>query len=77
MIKKAKKIINLYKGGIRMENVISLRNYSNNKDSQIRAYSILDLILDSKKKKQVDDYCNRTYEYIEKDDFSKKIFKKD
>jgi len=60
-----------------MDNVIRFQDYSNNKDSQIRAYSIIDMILDPKKRKEAYDYYDRIYEYIEKDDFSKKIFKKD
>lgn len=69
--------IHLRKKGNVMAGVISLKNYAVKKEKSIRAYSLLDLILDPQKKSEFDNFYDKNYEYIEKDDFSKKIFKKD
>ena len=71
---KGAKII--LKGVINME-AISLMEYKENKYSQkIKSYSLLDKILDPQKKKEADSYYKNNYEYIEADDFAKKIFGK-
>ncbi|NCI19862.1 hypothetical protein EJM73_09510 [Clostridium botulinum] len=48
-------------GGENMENVISLETYSNNKNTQIESYSILDMILDSNKREEVYEYYDSNY----------------
>ena len=54
-----------------MNNVIRFQDYSDNKDSQIRAYSIIDMILDPKKRKEVYDYYDSKYKDIDEE---KQIF---
>jgi hypothetical protein len=57
-----------------MNSVAILQKQIDKKDLEVRRYSIIDMILDPSKKKAVDDYYDRNYEYIEKDDFAKKFF---
>lgn len=59
-----------------MAEVINLKNYVNAKETKIRSYSILDKILDPTKKKEADNYYNKNYEYIEKDNFCEKLLRK-
>lgn len=54
--------------------VLSLQQHIEKKESHIRSYSIIDMILDPSKKKEADKFYNSQYEYIEKDDFAKKLF---
>lgn len=51
-----------------MSKIINLKNYSNKKDNRIRSYSIIDIILDPKKKREIDDYCDRTYTSTKEED---------
>lgn len=58
-------------------NAINLIQYKEQKyANKIKSYSLLDKILDPMKKKEADEYYKNNYEYIEKDDFAKKIFGK-
>ena len=61
MVKKAKRIISTYRGGIRMENVIDIQDYSNKKDIKIKSYSIIDMILNPKKRKETYEYYDSKY----------------
>ena len=56
--------------------VLSMNKFVDKKDARIRSYSIVDMILDPSKKKEADDYYSSQYQYVEKDDFAKKLFKK-
>lgn len=82
-IKRYKNNISIYKirvkinGGDNTMNAISLIQYKENRYSnKIKSYSLLDKILDPQKKKESDEYYKNNYEYIESDDFAKKIFRK-
>jgi len=61
----------------KMGAVLSMSKYIDKKESRINSYSIIDLILDPDKKKEADKYYSKTYEYVEKDDFAKKLFGKE
>lgn len=56
--------------------VLEMCKYVDKKESRISSYSILDMILDTSKKKEADNFYKSKYEYIEKDDFAKKLFGK-
>lgn len=45
------------------------------KDKTKTSFSILDVMFNRQKKMELDKYCEENYEYIEEDDFAKKVFK--
>jgi len=51
-----------------MGKIIDLESYSNNKRTQIESYSILDMIVDSKKRKEVYDYYDKNYQSTQEED---------
>ena len=55
-----------------MDNVIMLQNYSNKRDVKIESYSIIDMIFDSEKRKEVYDYYDSMYKDTDEE---KEIFK--
>jgi hypothetical protein len=64
------------KGDTNMNAVISLDKARQEKYDEISSYSLLELILDAKKKKEYDQYCQNTYSEIKKDDFVKRMYDK-
>jgi len=58
-----------------MNTVLSISKQTEAKDLRVKPYSIAEMILDPAKKKEADDHYNQQ-EYIEKDDFAKKLFGK-
>ncbi|MHB9924578.1 hypothetical protein [Clostridium botulinum] len=51
-----------------MGKIIDLESYSNNKRIQIESYSLLDMIVDPKKRKEVYDYYDRNYQSTPEED---------
>ncbi|WP_076237260.1 hypothetical protein [Clostridium botulinum] len=51
-----------------MKKIIDLEAYSNNKRTQIESYSLLDMIVDSKKRKEVYDYYDKNYQSTPEED---------
>ena len=62
--------------GAKMSAVLDLAKQSEKRETRAKSYSIVDMILDPAKKKEADDYYNDQHEYVEKDDFAKKLFGK-
>lgn len=57
-----------------MNPVTDISDLKAQQEAKIRSYDIKDLILDPIKRKEADDYYMSNYEYIEEDDFAKRVF---
>ena len=57
---------------INVENVIELKEYKDIKKSEIKSYSILDMIMNPQKRKEVYDYYDKHYKSTKEED---EIFK--
>ncbi len=60
----------------REQNMNAIINLTTEEEARIRSYTLKDLILDPKKKAEHDNFFKQNYEYIEKDDFAKKMYGK-
>lgn len=72
--KTMKDIRMMKRDGNQMGIVIDMREFQKNREAKISSYTIKDLISDPGKRKEFDDFYLGCYEYIENDDFAKKIF---